>query len=414
MMGPRFQFSRTKGILLLASAFVLIPLIATDAAGIQMDMIPSVRLEEFWESNVSDSEDDEVSSFGTRLSPGLALKFTSTDDVTVTVSGNYEEVWYHDSEASDEDYNTWVFRIDSSGDWVLTQTLSMVPSVFFVNTSSSNRRTQLVPAGDPEAPPVTIINYGNTETQEFGGGVRFDYRATPKVTIGISGRYSEQRFTDDNVVSGLTDATQSGGNASVSYRFSQRTSLGVIAGGEHQTYENNPDSDTLSGGITFAHQFSPAFRFDGVLGIQQVRQEEAPGIPEQDETSPSGRINITYTRETFTARAYGSYVYSGGSGSGEATRQYTTGLVFTDQFTREWTGNLSGSYQVNRSVFETDEVDLTTVYVTAGLRYKPWQWGSLDLSGSANRQTSDGQFGETVNNYSAVLGITIGMPYKIF
>jgi hypothetical protein len=404
-----------KGVLLLASAFALIPMMATDAAGIQMDLIPSVRLEEFWESNVSDSEDDEVSSFGTRLSPGLALKFTSADNVTVTVSGNYEETWYYDSEAKDEDYNTWNFRINSSGAWALTPTISMVPSVYFLNTSSSNRRTQLLPAGDPVAPPVTIINYGREETQEFGGAVGFNYLVTPNVTIGISGRYSEQQFTNDNVSgSEVTDSAQTGGNVSISYAFSPRTTLGIGAGGEHQTYENDPDSDVLSVGILFSRLISPMLRFDGILGIQQVRQKEAPGSPEQDETSPSGRFNIAYTSESFTARAYGSYGYSGGSGSGEATRQYTTGLMLTDRFTPEWSGNLSGSYQVNRSAFETDEVDLTTVYVTAGLRYQPWQWGSLDLTGSMNRQTSDGQFGDTVNNYSATLGFTIGTTYNIF
>jgi hypothetical protein len=92
----------------------------------------------------------------------------------------------------------------------------------------------------------------------------------------------------------------------------------------------------------------------------------------------------------------------------------TTGLMLTDRFTPAWSGNLSGAYQVNRSAFDTDEVDLTTVNVTAGLRYQPWQWGSLDLTGSMNRQTSDGQFGDTVNNYSATLGFTIGRTYNIF
>jgi hypothetical protein len=404
-----------KGILLLASAFALIPMIATDAAGIQMDVIPSVRLEEEWQSNVLNTSDDEVSSFGTRLRPGIALKFTSADNVMVQLSGSYEKVWYHDSEAKDADYNTWYFRIDSTGGWKLTPTISMLPSVYYLNTRNSTRRTQLVPTGDPVAPQSTITNYGNTRSEEFGGGLAFSYLATPNLTVGISGNYSEQRFPDDNVAGfGLTDSAQAGGSASVSYLFSPRTNLGITAGGEHQTYENNPSSDTVSGGILFGHQFSPAFRFDATLGVSQIRQEGAPGNPTRKESSPSGNFNIAYTRKPFTAGAFGSYVYSGGSGFGEATRQWTTGLVFTDQFTREWSWSLSGAYQVSRSAFDTDAVDIATVYGTAGLRYQPWQWGSLDLTGSLNRQTSDGQFGETLNNYSAILGFTIEKPYKIF
>ena len=415
MMCPGYQYSRIKGVLLLASAFALIPMIATDAAGIQMDVIPSVRLQEEWQSNVFNTSTDEVSSFGTRLTPGVAFKFTSVDNVMLQISGNYEKIWYHNVEAKDADSDTWFFRIDSTGGWKLTPTFSMLPSVYFLNTSNSSRRTQLVPSGDPVVPPVTITNYGNTKSQEFGGGVGFDYLATPNLTIGISGKYSEQRFPGDNVAgSGLTNATQAGGSASVSYLFSPRTSLGITAGGEHQTYENNPGSDTLSGGFLFGHQFSPAFRFDATLEISQIRQREAPGIPAQRKSSPSGIFNITYARETFTANAFGSSVYSGGSGFGEATRQWTTGLVFTDQFTREWSGNLSGAYQVSRSVFETDAVDLATMSGTAGLRYQLLEWASVDLTGTLNRQRSNGQFGDTLNNYSALLGISIEKLYKIY
>ena len=225
--------------------------------------------------------------------------------------------------------------------------------------------------------------------------MNFNYLATPNVTIGVNGNYSEQRFSDsDDAGSGLTNSTTIGGNASVSYRFSPRTSLGILVAGNHQTYENTPDSDTLSGGILFEYQFSPVFRLDGVFGMSYIRQSEAPGIPEQQTSAPSGIFNASYTSETFTASVYGSAVYSGGSGFGEATRQWTAGLAFNDQFTREWSWNLSGTYQVSKSVFETDAVNLTTIYGTAGLRYKPWEWGSLDLTGYLDRQTSDGQFGE--------------------
>jgi hypothetical protein len=400
----------------MASAFALIPMMATDAVGLNMDVIPSVRLEEGWNSNVFDTSTNEVSSFGNRVTPGLALKFTSPDNVTIQVSGNYEKIWYYNGEAKGADSDTWFFRIDSSGGWKLTPTLSMVPSVYYLNTNSS-RRTQLVPSGDPVLPPVTITNYGNTDTEDFGGAVNLNYLATQNVTIGVNGNYSEQRFgagTDNTAGSGLTNSTTIGGNASVSYLFSPRTNLGLLIAGNRQTYGTNPDSNTLSGGILFGYQFSPVLRLDGAFGMSYIRQNEAPGIPEQRESAPSGLINFNYTSESFTAHVFGSAVYSGGSGFGEATRQYTAGLSFSDRFTREWSWNLSGAYQVSRSAFATDAVDLTTIYGTAGLSYKPWEWGSLDLTGYLNRQTSDGQFGSDFNTYAATLGFTIGKPYKIY
>ena len=401
-------------MLFLAFVSALIPMMVTDAAAVNMDVIPSVRLEEGWNSNVFNTSTNQVSSFGTRLTPALALSFTSPDNVTLGISGNYEMIRYYDTEAKEGDYNTWFFRINSTGGWVLAPTLSMLPSVYYLNTTNSSRRTQLVPSGDPVLPPVTIANYGNTNTEEFGGAVNFNYLMTPNVTIGVNGNYSEQRFTDSTTGSGLTNSTRIGGNASVSYLFSPRTSFGLLVAGNHQTYERNPDSNTLSGGILFGYQFSPVLRLNGVFGMSYVRQNEAPGIPEQRTSAPSGIFNVSYTSETFTANVYGSAVYSGGSGFGEATRLYTAGLAFSDQFTREWSWTLSGTYQVSKSVFVTDAINLNTIYGTAGLRYKPWEWASLDLTGNLNRQTSDGQFGGDLNTYWATLGFTIEKPYKIY
>jgi hypothetical protein len=264
-------------------------------------------------------------------------------------------------------------------------------------------------------PPVSITNYGDTNTEDFGGALSFNYLATENLSFGVTGNYSEQRFSDSITGSGLTNSTTTGGNASVSYLFTPRTSLGILVAGNHQTYENAPDADTLSGGILFGYQFSPVLRFDGAFGWSYIRQSEAPGIPEQKTSDPSGLINVSYTFETFTARVYGSAVYSsGGSGFGQATRQWTAGLAFNGQFAREWRWNLSGAYQVSKSVFETDAVNLTTINGTAGLSYRPWEWGSLDLIGFMDRQTSDGQSGSDLNNYVATLGITIGKPYKVF
>jgi hypothetical protein len=417
MKSPGYQYSRFNAVLLLATAFAVIPMLATDAAGVQMDVIPSVRLQEEWQSNVFDSPTNEVSSFGTRLTPSLAFKFTSVDNVMLRTSGSYDKVWYHDAEAKDTDTDTWYFRIDSTGGWNFAPTFSILPSVYYLNTTNSARRSQLVPSGDPVLPPVTITNFGNTTSEDFGGAVNFNYIATPNLTVGVNGNYSERRFSDviDNTAgSGLTNSTTTGGNASVSYLFSPRTRLGIIVAGNRQTYDNTSDSDTLSAGILFGYQFSPTLRLDGVFGMSFIRQDAAPGISEKRESSPSGLFNFTYTTETFAAKGYGSAVYSGGSGFGESTRQYTAGFALSDKFTREWSGTLSGAYQVSKSLFGTDTVDLNTIYGTAGLSYQPLEWVSMDLTGNLNRQTSDGRFGDTINNYSALLGFTIGKPYKIF
>jgi hypothetical protein len=336
------------------------------------------------------------------------------------VSGNHENIWYYKPEAKDANSNNWFFRVESDGDWRVAPTFSMRPSVYYVNTSNSSQRSQQVPSGDPVLPPVTIANYGNTNTEDIGAGMNMNYLASPVLTIGVNGNYSEQRFTgttgptDNTSVSGLTNSKSAGGNASVSYLISPRASLGIIVAGNHQTYDSNPDSNTLSGGIRFGYQFSEPFRVDGVFGMSYIRQSAAPGIPEERKSEPSGLFNATYVAETLTANVFGSAVYSGGSGYGQATRQYSAGLAFINQFSRDWSGTLSGTYQVSKSVFTSDAVNLKTIYGTGGISYKPWEWASLDLTGSLNRQTSDGASGSDLKSYAATLGFTISKAYKVF
>jgi len=406
-----------KTVLLLASAFASIPVIATDAAGIQMDLIPSARVEEGWHSNVFNTSTNEVSSLATRVTPGLTLQFTTIDNVVMRLSGNYEKVWYHDSEANEANSETTHFRVDSTGDWRLTPTWSMLPSVFYINTTDSFRRTQLVPSGDPVIPPVTITNYGDTETETFGGGARFNYQATQNTTLGMDGHYSRQRFdtpSDNAALSGLSDSSNFGAGASVSYRYSPRTNLGVRLSGSRDTYDDNPDTNTLSGTILFGYQFSPAVHLDGSVGAQHIRRKEGEGIPEESDTTPAGSINLSYRQQTFTVILYGSSAYSGGGGFGEATRQYTAGVTVTNRFARDWTWNLSAAYQISESAFETDAVDIRTINGSTGVQYRPWRWATVDLTGSMQRQTSDAQFGEDLNNYSALLGFTAAHPFHLF
>jgi len=382
-----------------------------------MDLIPSARIEEGWESNVFSSSTNEVSSLSTRVTPELALRFTTADKVEMRFTGNYEKVWYHDSEANEANSETYNFRVNSSGALRLTPTFFMVPSVSYINTTDSFRRTQLVPSGDPEVPPVTITNYGDTKTETIGGGARINYLATQNVTLGVDGNYSRQRFktsSDNAGLIGLTDSSTSGAGASVSYRFSPRTRLGVRLAGSHHAYEDNPNSNVLSGRITFGYLFSPTVQLDGGFGVSHIRRNVAQGSPSESASTPSGTLNLSYKQKTFTATLFGSGVYSGGSGFGDATRQFTVGMRLLEKFARDWSWNLSGSYQVSRSVFVTDAVNIHAIHGTTGFLYRPWRWAVLHLTGDLNRQESSGQFGETLNNYTAYLGLSAAHSLNLY
>jgi hypothetical protein len=408
---------RVTGLLiLLAPVFAAYLPTNAHAEAVRLDMNPSIRLQEEYNSNVYNASTDEVSSLGTRATPGLALTFTSSDNVTLGLSASFERVWYNNSDAKNAEGDTWYFRVDSSGGWMLTPTLSIVPSVYYLNSTDSYRRSQLVPTGDPVLPPVSITNYGNTKSEDFGGGLRFDYLVSPNVTVGVGGRYGEHRTTsNDNVtVNGLEDSTQAGGDLSLSYLVSPRTTVGVLVAGNHQTFETNPDADVYSAGVIYGYRFTEFLRLDLTAGASHIRQKAGPDTPEESKTSPSGFFTLTYNKQSLQVKAFGSGVYSGLSGYGQPTREGTLGLTVADAITREWSWNLTGTYQISKGAFNTDSIDVTTKLGNAGLQYKPWEWGSLALNGIMERQTSSGQVGSEIDNYSTILSFTIGKPYNLY
>ncbi len=400
----------------LAAWFALFPTARAHGAGVRMDVVPSVRLEEGWRSNVASTEDDEVSSLGTRVIPSLGLALTAPDDVSIRIYGSYERMWYYDDDAKSSEYNTWNARIDSTGAWRLTPNFSVTPSVFFVNTVDSQRRLQYLPSGDPVLPDVSVIDYGNTKTQTFGGALAFEYILSPKFTLNANGNYSDKRFTDEGDAGDeLTNNTQAGGGLGISYVLSPLTKIGLLVSGSRYTFDDNPGSDVFSAGVQYSHQFSPAVRINLTVGASHIRQESEPGVSESEsETTPFGSLRLTYVSETFTSAIYGSASYSGSSGYGEATMQYTGGVSLTKRLTTSLSWTLSGYYQQSDSVFEEESIDTNTIHGSTEFRYKPWEMVSLYLNGSANRQESDGQLGDSISDYSANIGVTISNSFNIF
>jgi hypothetical protein len=211
-----------------------------------------------------------------------------------------------------------------------------------------------------------------------------------------------------------SDTRTVGGDASVRYAFSQRSSAGVYGSGSKEDFKDTPDARVFGTGFLAGHQFSPAFRIDGRLGMSFVRQP-ASAMDNTDHTGndPSGTVTLAYSDDTFQASLYGNFGYSGQSGAGQVTRQGTVGISLADQFTPRWSWSLGGNYQVSRTVFLAASSDVKTVNGTGSLRYAPWEWGTFDLTGNATGQRSDVPNGD-LTRYSVVLGFTLGKTYTAF
>jgi len=407
---------RKRNILpaVLAFSLLLSPAPDADAAGVVLDFIPTLRLEEGYNSNVYDSTHDEVGSFGTRLTPGLALRLTAPDDVKLQLSGFYNWTWYHDSDAEDANDKNWNLRVETSGAWKFTPSFSMTPSAYYVRSPDYFSRSQSLPSGDPTLPPVSIINHGNVDTDEFGGGLKFEYAPSPNWTIGVTGYYSRQEFPDDNTASGLADGTQVGGALSVNYTVSPRSRLGVVASTTHHTYETSESTDSYFLGIQFGYQFTPMLRLDMTVGASLLREGEEGGVDEQTDTSPSGSFNLSYRTETTIARFFGSALYTGASGYDEASREITAGVGFTNHLTREWSWSIEAVYQNTESVFDENSVNIDSFTGRVGLEYRPLEWLAINGRIIADWQESEGLQGDTIESYAAILGFTLGKSLNIY
>lgn len=387
---------------------------ASDAEGIRMDVIPTLRLEEGYDSNVYSAADDEVGSFGTRVAPGLALRFTAPDEVKLQFSGTYERIWYYDADARDADDHTWDLRVESSGAWKFTPSFSVRPSAYYLRTPDSYRRIQLLPTGDPTLPPVSIVNTGTAKTDEFGGGLAFEYALSPKWTIGARGSYSNKHFPSDNTAAGFSDTTHYGGGFSVLHTVSPRGKIGVTGSVSQDTYEFNDSTDSYFAGIRFAYEFTPVLLLDMSVGASMIRSTDEVTGENKEDTSPAGSFSLTYLAPATTARVYGSMVYTGNTGFGVATRQYTAGLSFTNWLSPLWSWSLNGVYQKNESVFSEDSVDIDSVAGRAKVSYRLMEWLLVEGYVTTEWQDSGGQSGDSITSQSAVLGFTVGKPVNLY
>lgn len=397
----------------LACMVLLSPVPDADADGVRTDLIPTLRLEERYQSNVYSDSDDEVGSFGTRVAPGLALRFTAPDEVKLQFTGTYERTWYHASDARDAGDSTWDLRVESSGAWKFTPSFAVRPSAYYLRTPDSYRRVQLLPSGDPTLPPVSIVNYRSEQTDEFGGGLGFEYTPSPNWNIGIRGTYSRKEFPSDNV-SGLTDTSQYGGGLSILYAVSPRTRLGVVSSVNHDTYEFGESTDSYFAGVRFMYDFTPVLQFDMSMGASMIRRTQEANNEDREETSPSGSFGLTYLAPATTAKLYGSIVYTGNTGYGEATRQYTAGLSVTNQLSTLWSWGLNGVYQNNESVFTEDSVLIDSVMGRARVSYRPLEWLMIEGHLSTEWQDAGGQRGDSITSHEAVLSFTIGKPVNLY
>ena len=392
----------------LAAIGILLP--ASRAVAARIDVTPSISLDQTYDSNVFNTNGDEKEDFILRAIPAVtfSLKMPQT---TLNLRSSVTSDTYYKYTNLNSNSSAISLGIDATPIRV-TPRFSVAPSGHFVQARDSYRRNQLVPSEDPLIPPSIAAESATRKSRDFGGALRVSYLVTPNTDFSVGGGFSKRQFLDN--VAGNVDSRVMTGDTALTYKFTPLFSSGLFFNTASNTFENGRDSRTYAGGLTGTYLFSPAFTMTARAGASRAKETGVAGIPDRTDTSPSGSLSLKYAQKEFRAALTGSVGQSGGGSFGLTTRRQSVGLSFTDRFAPEWTADLSGNYQENRSLDDAVTQDLTSATGTAGIGYHPATWATIRLSGTAFRQWSNGSVGTDLKRYSAFLGLTLSYAYNVY
>ncbi len=406
----RFGVSAT----LLAAPALLFLAVPAHAAKIQV--IPSIAVEESWDSNIFNTSTDESSDYITRAKPRLDFQF-ATFQTTTKIGGGIQSEWYADH----SDLNSYVAT--KNVDLSVAEPLQITPRFSlgffgsFVESDDAVRRNELTQAPTPDIPPSEAVVTGRITTRDYRGFVRMKYLVTPKVDIAVGGGVTRRDFSGNTagiVTTGFSvqDSTRTVGDATVFYAMSPRLSSGIFFNTGLNSFQRSPDSTTYTGGVTGRYLLTPVHTLTARGGATYLKESaDATGL-ETDKWFPYGTLAVGYTWQSFKATLAGTYELVGSASFGRTTKMATIRLTMTQQLTERWGWDISGFYQNNRSFDDPLTVNVDTMQGIAGIRYAAVEWASFYLNGNIARQDSKGLTGEDLIRESVFIGVLLSTAYE--
>ena len=383
---------------------------ASRAVAAKLDVTPSISLDQTYDSNVFNTNGNEKEDFILRVTPALTFSVRMPETTMNLRTSLTSDTYYKYTERNST--SSAISLVIDATPISVTPRFSVAPSGYFVQARDSFRRNQLIPSGDPLIQPSIASETATRKSRDFGGALRVSYLVTPSIDFSVGGGFSKRQFLDN--AAGSVDSRVVTGDTTLTYRFTPLFSSGFFFNTAYNTFENGRDSNTFSGGLTGTYLFSPAMTMSARAGASRTKETDTAGLADRTTTSPSGSLSLSYAGQNARASLTGSIGQSGGGSFGLTTRRQSLGVSLSDRFAPEWTADLSGNFQENRSLDAAVSENLTSATGTAGIGYKPATWATLRLSGTAFRQWSNGAVGTDLTRFSAFLGITIGNVYNIF
>ena len=390
------------------------------ASAARLDLVPSVSIEQEYDSNVFNTDGNEKEDFILHVTPAITLSLKMPETTlslrTSITSDNYFRYTEQNTMAAA------IFLAIGASPISLTPRLSVSPSGYFVRSQDSYRRTQLVPTGDPLVPTTIVAEDQAQTTRDYGGSLRATYLVTPKVDFSLGGGFTTRQYLD-NVSASDSDSKVATGDATLAYRFTPVLSSGFFYNTSLNNYKQGVDSRVHSMGVAGAYRYSPSVSLSARAGVARTEESSPSGI---DSTTwdPIGSLTMEYVVEDSRSPAQAKREFRsklnltvdqvGGGGYGLTTRRHAATFSIGDRYAPEWWLDLWARYEYNVSLDAAQSEDIRSATGTAGLAYQPAVWATFRLSGTAFRQWSYGTIGTDLVRYSAFLGITFGKEYNLY
>ncbi|MEX2123399.1 MAG: hypothetical protein WD795_05870 [Woeseia sp.] len=220
---------------------------------------------------------------------------------------------------------------------------------------------------DPDDIPIdeTGVVFGNERRERFRISPKWRYEFTERMSFDTSFAYTDTSY-EDNLLSPLSDYTDTRVNAGLGWQFSPRTRGYIAATARRFENELNTDVDGVGFGIGIESDISQTTRFRAEVGYEDSEQD-GTGVSESNFV---GDVNLVRKLETVTLLAqYRRDVTPGGSG--RLTAKDSLNLSLKKQFTERVSGGLGvRAYQTDGlgdQAVTFEERDYAEVFVEFGV-----------------------------------------------
>ena len=392
---------------LIATLLVVARAFPTEAANIRFS--PSIALEEAWDSNIFNTNSNETSDYVFRVKPRLGI-YWNDYQTTIRIDGGIQAEWYADNSELDNWADTKDATISVIDPMQITPRLSLRPFFRFVESKDPAQRNVLTQSPAPDIPPSQAIVTERETSRLYQGLLRMGYQLTPRTDLFLGGGITAINYDGNPMITGDQNTETLIGDASFLYKLTPRLSSGVFYLFGYNSFEQDPDFDTHTGGVEGRYRLTELYTLTVRGGATYL---DGPNTLYNDEWYPFGTIDVTYRRQYLSVSLQGSYDIVGGS-SGWATKRGNVAIVMSNRITEKWSWDLSGTYQTNVTIDDPPTVDTDTFQGAARIEYRVVEYASVSLGGNIIRQSSSGLQVDDVDRESVFLGIKVSPPYKPF